>query len=107
MSDVEALAMSFATTVATGAGKAVIDWLKLRLSSSTAEAADTLAADPDNSSAKKILADNLKMALEECPSLIDELRTLLDQAGASYAPQQSTASGRSAIVQIQGNNNRT
>ena len=106
MNDYETLAMAFATTVATGAGEKLIDWLKGHFDSNAAEAADTLVADPDNDSAKRILADILQAELVNCPSLIDELRSLLDQVGVDYAPQTSTVSDGSTNIQIQGNNNR-
>ena len=101
------LAMAFATTIASGAGKQLIDWLKRHFDSNVAEAADTLIADPDNDSAKRILANILQMELDKRPSLTDELRSLLDQVGADYAPQTSTVSGGSTNIQIQGNNNQT
>ena len=106
MNDYETLAMAFATTVATGAGKKLIDWLKGHFDPNAAEAADTLVADPDNDSAKRILADVLQAELVKRPSLIDELRSLLDQAGVDYAPQTSTVSDGSTNIQIQGNHNR-
>ena len=106
MIDYGTLAMAFATTVATGAGKRLIDWLKRHFDSNAAEAADTLVADPDNDSAKRILANILQMELEKRPSLTDELRSLLDQVGADHAPQTSTVSGGGTNIQIQGNNNR-
>ena len=106
MNDYGTLAMAFATTVATGAGKKLIDWLKGHFDSNAAEAAGTLVADPDNDSAKRILADILQAELGKCPSLIDELRSLLDQVGVDYAPQTSTVSDGSTNIQIQGNNNR-
>ena len=99
MNDYETLAMAFATTVATGAGKKLIDWLKGHFDSNAAEAADTLVADPDNDSAKRILTDILQAELVKCPSL-------LDQVGVDYAPQTSTVSDGSTNIQIQGNNNR-
>ena len=107
MNDPESLAMALATTIATGAGKTLIGWLKRQFSSNAAKAADTLAADPDNDNAKKILAGILKSELEKSRSLADELRVLLDQVGANYAPQTSTVSGGSTNIQIQGDNNRT
>ena len=106
MNDYETLAMAFATTVATGAGEKLIDWLKGHFDSNAAEAADTLVADPDNDSAKRILADILQAELVKYPSLIDELRSLLDQVGVDYAPQTSTVSDGSTNIRIQGNNNR-
>ena len=106
MSDAEDWVLAIIKTVTAGAGRAVIEWLKRRLNSKTAKAADTLATDPNNGSAKKILTESLQMELEKCPSLAGELRTLLRQAGVNYAPQTSTASGGSTIIQIQGNNNR-
>ena len=106
MNDYETLAMAFATTVATGAGKKLIDWLKGHFDPNAAEAADTLVADADNDSAKRILADVLQAELVKRPSLIDELRSLLDQVGVDYAPQTSTVSDGSTNIQIQGNNNR-
>ena len=107
MIDPGPLAMTFATIVATGAGKMLIDWLKSHFDSNAAEAADTLVADPDNDSAKRILANILQMELGKRPCLTDELRALLDQIGADYAPQTSTVSGGSTNIQIQGNNNQT
>ena len=107
MIDYGTLAMAFATAVASGAGKQLIDWLKRHFDSSAAEAADTLVADPDNDSAKRILANLLQMELGKRPYLTDELRSLLDQVGADYAPQTSTVSGGSTNIQIQGNNNQT
>ena len=101
-----ALAMAFATAVATGAGNRLIDWLKQNFDSDTVKAADTLVADPDNDSAKRILASILQMELGKRPSLTDELRSLLDQVGVAYAPQTSTVSAGSTNIQIQGNNNR-
>ena len=61
------LAMAFATTVATGAGKKLIDWMKRHFDSNVAEAADTLVADPDNDSAKRILANILQIELGKTP----------------------------------------
>ena len=107
MNEYETLAMAFATTVVTGAGKRLVDWLKGHFESNAAEAADTLVADPDNHSAKRTLANILQVELEKRPSLTDELRSLLEQVGADYAPQTSTVSGGSTNIQIQGNNNRT
>lgn len=107
MIDYGTLAMAFATAVASGAGKQLIDWLKRHFVSNAAEAADNLVADPDNDSAKRILANLLQMELEKRPYLTDELRSLLDQVGADYAPQTSTVSGGSTNIQIQGNNNQT
>ena len=102
MNDYETLAMAFAT----GAGEKLIDWLKGHFDSNAAEAADTLVADPDSDSAKRILADTLQAELVKRPSLIDELRSLLDQVGFDYAPQTSTVRDGSTNIQIQGNNNR-
>ena len=107
MIDYGTLAMAFATAVATGAGKKVIDWLKRHFDSNAAEAADTLVADPDNDSAKTILANLLQIELGNRPFLTDELCSLLDQVGSDYAPQTSTVSGGSTNIQIQGNNNQT
>ena len=107
MIDPGPLAMTFATIVATGASKMLIDWLKRHFDSNAAEAADTLVADPDNDSAKRILANILQMEFEKRPSLTDELRSLLDQVGSDYAPQTSTVGGGSTNIQIQGNNNQT
>ena len=106
MNDYETLAMAFATTVATGAGKKLIDWLKGHFDSNAAEASDTLVADPDSDSAKRFLADTLRAELVERPFLVDELRSLLDQVGVDYAPQTSTVRDGSTNIQIQGNNNR-
>ena len=106
MSAPETLAKTVAKTVAAAAGKTLTDWLKRRFNSDVAKATDTLAADPDNDSAKTILANLLQMELGECPSLTDELRSLLNQVGPGYAPQTSTTSGGSTNIQIQGNNNR-
>ena len=107
MSDYGTLALAFATAVAGGAGKRLIDWLKRHFDSNAAEAADTLVADPDNDNAKTILANLLEMELEKRPSLTDELRSLLNQVGSDYAPQTSNVSGRSTNIQIQVNNNQT
>ena len=107
MTDYGTLALAFATAVAGGAGKRLIDWLKRHFDSNAAEAADTLVADPDNDSAKTILANLLEMELEKRPSLTDELRSLLNQVGSDYAPQTSNVSGGSTNIQIQGNNNQT
>ena len=106
MNDHETLAITLAPTIATGAGKTVIGWLKRRFSSDAAKVADTLAADPNNDDAKKILAGILKAEFEKSRSLADELRVLLDQVGTNYAPQTSTVSVGSTNIQIQGNNNR-
>ena len=97
MNDPETLAMPFATAVATSAGKSLVDWVKRRFNSD--------AADPDNDSAKNILANILRKELEGSPSLIGELHYLLDQAGVDYARQTANSSGGSTIIQIQGNNN--
>ena len=107
MIDYGTLAMAFATTVATGTGKTLMDWMKRHFDSNVAEAADTLVADSDNDSAKRTLANLLQIELQRRPCLTDELRSLLDQVGADYAPQTSTVSGGSTNIQIQGNNNRT
>lgn len=107
MIDYGTLAMAFATAVASGVGKKLIDWLKQHFDSNAAEAADIIVADPDNDSAKRTLANLLRIELEKRPSLSDELRSLLDQVGADYAPQISVVSGGSTSVQIQGNNNQT
>ena len=107
MVDYGAMALAFATAVAGGAGKQLIDWLKRHFDSNAAEAADTLVADPDNDSAKTILVNLLEMELEKRPSLTDELRSLLNQVGSDYAPQTSNVSGGSTNIQIQGNNNQT
>ena len=107
MTDYGTLAMAFATAVASGAGKQLIDWLKRHFDSSAAEVADTLVADPDNDSGKTILANLLQMELGKRPSLTDELRSLLNQVGSDYAPQTSNVSGGSTNIQIQGNNNQT
>ena len=45
MTDYGTLALAFATAVAGGAGKRLIDWLKRHFDSNAAEAADTLVAD--------------------------------------------------------------
>ena len=42
MTDYGTLALAFATAVAGGAGKRLIDWLKRHFDSNAAEAADTL-----------------------------------------------------------------
>ena len=107
MIDYGTLAMAVATSVATQAGKQLIDWLKRHFDSNAADATDTLVADPDNDSAKRILANLLQMELKKRPYLTDELRSLLDRVGADYAPQTSTVSGGSTNIQIQGNNNQT
>ena len=107
MTDYGTLALAFATAVAGGAGKRLIDWLKRHFESNAVEAADTLFADPDNDSAKTILANLLEMELEKRPSLTDELRSLLNQVGSDYALQTSNVSGGSTNIQIQGNNNQT
>ena len=106
MIDPGPLAMTFATIVASGAGKQLIDWLQRHFGSNAAEAADTLVADPDNDSAKTILARFLQMELGKRPDLTDELSSLLDQVRADYAPQTSTVSGGSTNIQIQGNDNQ-
>lgn len=106
MIDYGPLAMAFATAIASGAGKQLLDWLKSRFDSKAVEAADTLVADPDNDSAKGKLADLLQTELGKRPYLTDELRSLLDLVGSDYAPQTSTVSGGSTNIQIQGNNNR-
>ena len=106
MIDYGTLAMAFANTVITEAGKSLIDWVKRHLDSNVAEAADTLVADSDNDSAKKILVNLLQMELQKRPYLTDELHSLLVQVGADFAPQTSTVSGGSTNIQIQGNNNR-
>ncbi len=105
MNDPETLAMTFATAVATSAGNSLVDWVKRRFNSDAAEAAHTLAADPDNDSSKNILANILRKELEGSPSLVDELHSLLDQSGVDYARQTANSSGGSTIIQIQGNNN--
>ena len=84
----------------------LIDWLKRHFDSNVAEAADTIAAETDNDNAKRILANLLQIELEKRPCLTDELRSLLDEVGADYAPQTSKVSGGSTSIQIQGNNNR-
>ena len=104
MIDYGSLAMAVATAIASGAGKQLIDWLKRRFDS---KAVDTLVADPNNDSAKEKLANLLQTELGKRPYLTDELRSLLDQVGADYAPQTSTVSGGSTNIQIQGNNNQT
>ena len=106
MIDYGNLAMAFATTVATGAGKKLIDWLKRHFDTDAAVAADAIIADPDNDSAKGTLANILQMELAKRPCLTDELLSLLEQVGADYAPQTSTVSGGSTNIQIQGNKNR-
>lgn len=107
MTDYGTLALAFATAVAGGAGKRLIDWLKRHFDSNAAEAANTLFADPGNDSAKTILANLLEMELEKRPFLTDELGSLLNQVGSDYAPQTSNVSGGSTNIQIQGNNNQT
>ena len=106
MNDPETMATTLAAAIATSAGKSLVDWVKRRLDSDAAEAADTLAAAPDNDSAKNVLANILKNEFVSSPALSEELQTLLDQAAVDYAPQIASSSGGSTIIQIQGNNNR-
>ena len=106
MTTPESLAIAFATTVATSAGKSLVDWVKGRFNSDAAEAAHTLATDPEDDSAMQTLVETLEKELGNSPSLAEELRLLLDQVEPGYAPQTGSAGDGSTIIQIQGNNNR-
>ena len=106
MNTPESLAIAFATAVATSAGKSLVDWVKGRFNSDAAEAAHTLATDPEDDSAMQTLVETLETELGNSPSLAEELRRLLDQVEPGYAPQTGSAGGGSTIIQIQGNNNR-
>ena len=106
MNDPETLATSFAAALATSTGKSLVDWVKRRMNSDAAEAAQVLAADPDNERATDALTNIMRKELVDSPSLSDEIQSLLDQFGVDYARQVASASGRSTIIQIQGNNNR-
>lgn len=52
--------------------------MKRRCSSQTASAADAIAADPGADGPKKVLEGSLQMDLERTPSLVDELRDILE-----------------------------
>ena len=106
MNTPESLAITFATAVATSAGKSLVDWVKGRFNSDAAEAAHTLATDPEDDSAMQTLVEILETELGNSPSLTEELRRLLDQVEPGYASQTGSAGGGSTIIQIQGNNNR-
>ena len=98
---------SLIATVATTAAGRIMNWLRRRLSSDTVNAAEAVAADPRNEKVREDLENLLQRDLSGSPSLMAELRALLDEAGVEYGSQNANITGDgSTVIQIQGNKNQ-
>ena len=102
---IQTAASVIATGITVASGR-LMDWLRRSLRPDTVGAAEAVAANPTDDKARETLEELLRREVEACPSLMGELRALLDDAGIKYAPQSAnvTAEG-STIIQIQGNKN--
>lgn len=88
---------------------ALVGWIKRRFKSDNGmiKAVERIADEPRSISAKKIVEGSLQMALEEDPSLVEELRGFLDASDLSNTVSQKISAGdHNTIVQIQGRENR-
>ncbi len=111
MNDMEDLAVQavavFVTETVKAAAGPIMEWMRRRVGSKTADTAEHLAADPGDGEARNALVRLLRRELEASPNLADELRDLLGAASARHAPQTADVTGDNAtVVQIQGDKNR-
>ena len=108
MEDLPAKAVAaFVTETVKAAAGPIMEWMRRRVGSKTADAAEHLTADPGDGDARDALLRLLRRELEASPNLADELRDLLGATGARHAPQTANVTGDNAtVVQIQGDKNR-
>ena len=100
MNGVEELVSKVITSLTIKTGKWMLDGLERFCNLNIVKAAEILTNNPDDDNAKKILVGKLKKAIEESPSLAQDLRNVLLQSA-------SIKGDHNKVIQVQGDNNRT
>ena len=97
------------TLAAAGVSKTsgvVVDWLKRKFGSATANAAESVVRSPESNSAKDTLKSLLSVQLKASPDDVQELSQLMHRIRSEHAPQTISVKGDGNIsVQIQGDSN--